>query len=282
MSGSGGGASGGPPAAMERRSPGAGARRMAGVLAMALLLLAGLIVALGTGVPPAAAERTQASSRQAHRLRGTTASFGVPACAAFWPVGSSAQMGTSTISTPPCSTPITQTSPTAGATTAAGSSRFTDQLATTGQHGAVSFVTTSTPACGVAVSPAGVVTAIGRLHVGSCTVSGTDSDTARGRGTWTYTLAIVSVSIIQREPKTGRTTTHSASFTDHLTTAGRFGQISFVTMSTGCGVMVSPAGAITTTGRLSAGQCTVSGTDSDIDGDTGTWTYTLTVRQARR
>ena len=45
-----------------------------------------------------------------------------------------------------------------------------------------------------------------------------------------------------------------------------------------CGVVVSASGAISTTGSLHTGGCTVSGTDSDTAGDTaGTWTYTLTI-----
>jgi uncharacterized repeat protein (TIGR02543 family) len=40
---------------------------------------------------------------------------------------------------------------------------------------------------------------------------------------------------------------------------------------------VSSTGVITTTGTLAAGPYTVSGTDRDTSGDTGTWTYTLTV-----
>jgi hypothetical protein len=42
-------------------------------------------------------------------------------------------------------------------------------------------------------------------------------------------------------------------------------------------VLVSSSGAISTTGALPAGSCTISGTDSDTAGDTGTWTYTLVV-----
>jgi hypothetical protein len=42
-------------------------------------------------------------------------------------------------------------------------------------------------------------------------------------------------------------------------------------------VLVSATGAISTTGALPAGSCTVSGTDSDTAGDTGHWSYTLVV-----
>jgi hypothetical protein len=79
------------------------------------------------------------------------------------------------VSTPP----IIQIAPTSGTTTTTGSSEFTEELATTGQSGAVSFVTTSV-ACGVHVSSSGAVSTGGTLPAGNCTVSGTDSDAGRG------------------------------------------------------------------------------------------------------
>jgi phage baseplate assembly protein W len=42
-------------------------------------------------------------------------------------------------------------------------------------------------------------------------------------------------------------------------------------------LVVQPSGLITTTGSLLPGTYTVSGTDSDSFGNTGTWTFTLTV-----
>ena len=39
----------------------------------------------------------------------------------------------------------------------------------------------------------------------------------------------------------------------------------------------TPSGAVSTSGTLNAGDYTVSGTDADGFGDTGTWTFTLHV-----
>jgi hypothetical protein len=172
---------------------------------------------------------------------------------------------------------IAQNAPTSGSVTTTGSSAFTGQLATTGS-GTVSFVTTST-ACGVLVSSSGAITTTGSLHTGSCTASGTDSDTnGDTAGNWFYTLATTAVTITQSAPTTGTTNTAaSAAFTGQLATTGS-GTVSFVTTSVACGVVVSSAGVITTGGSLSAGSCTVSGTDSDTAGDTaGAWTYILTI-----
>jgi hypothetical protein len=179
---------------------------------------------------------------------------------------------------PAAASALTQITPFNGSSTTTGSSTFTSQLATIGQGSfTVSFITTST-ACGVVVSNLGAITTTGSLHSGSCTVSGTDSDINPDSGTWTYTLTITAVTITQNAPVSGTVTaTGSSAFTSQLATTGS-GTVSFVTTSVACGVVVSSSGAITTTGSLHTGSCTVSGTDSDTNGDTaGTWTYTLTI-----
>jgi hypothetical protein len=173
--------------------------------------------------------------------------------------------------------PGIQASPTAGSVTTSASAAFTDQLVASEATGDVTFVTTST-ACGVVVSAGGAVSTTGTLAAGSCTVSGTDSDTDSDTGTWSYALTITPVTVTQASPAGGTTTTTgSAGFTDQLAPASLNGNVTFVTSSTGCGVVVSEGGVVSTTGSLDAGSCTVSGTDSDVAGDTGTWTYTLAI-----
>ena len=132
----------------------------------------------------------------------------------------------------------------------------------------------------MSVSSSGKITTTGRLK-GRCTVSGTDSDTGAtaDSGTWTYTLTVGSVTIAQRGPKAATTTmAASAAFTGHFRTVGGRGRVRYVTTSRACGVIVSPAGAIRTRGRLRAGHCIVSGTDSDPGRVRGKWSFTLTVR----
>ena len=55
------------------------------------------------------------------------------------------------------------------------------------------------------------------------------------------------------------------------------GTVAFLTTSPSAGLHVSADGTISTTGALAPGLYTVAGTDSDGYGDTGTWTYALTV-----
>ena len=172
---------------------------------------------------------------------------------------------------------ITQGAPTSGSTTPGNSTGFTDQLATTGQTGPVTFVTT-VPAAGIAVSASGAISVSTQLNAGAYTVSGTDSDTSGDTGTWSYTLTVAGGTITQGAPTSGSTTPgNSTGFTDQLATTGQTGPVTFVTTVPAAGIAVSASGAISVSTQLNAGAYTVSGTDSDTSGDTGTWSYTLTV-----
>jgi hypothetical protein len=128
------------------------------------------------------------------------------------------------------------------------------------------------------VSTAGVVTTTGTLAAGVYSVSGTDSDASLEAGTWSYTLTVTAVSITQDAPSSNNVASASSNtFTDQLVTSGQNGTVSFVTTTPNANLAVSSLGVITTSGILTPGSYTVSGTDSDGYGDTGTWTYTLTV-----
>ena len=157
---------------------------------------------------------------------------------------------------------ITQSAPTTGSVSTTKSASFTDQLATSGQSGAVSFVTTSANAH-MSVSSSGAITTSGTLATGSYAVSGTDSDASGATGTWSYTLTVTAVAISQGAPTTASvSTTKSASFTDQLATTGQNGAVSFVTTSANAQLSVSATGAVTTSGTLAAGSYAVSGTDA--------------------
>ena len=71
----------------------------------------------------------------------------------------------------------------------------------------------------------------------------------------------------------------SAAFTDNLVTSGAVGSVTFTTTNPISGLNVSSSGAVSTTRTLSVAGSpyTVSGTDTDGSGDTGNWTYSLTV-----
>jgi hypothetical protein len=179
---------------------------------------------------------------------------------------------------------ISQTSPTAGNTTPSASLSFADQLEPTTDPVStlsVNYVTvTANP--NLVVSSSGVVSTVGApLSVGNYTVSGTDDDGLLDSGAWTYTLTVTDATINQGAPLSSSTNAGaSSSFTDQLSPTTTFGAnaVSYVTGVTNSNLLVSSSGAVSTVGGpLVAGPYTVSGTDSDAFGDTGTWSYTLTV-----
>jgi hypothetical protein len=175
-------------------------------------------------------------------------------------------------------TAITQIAPLSGSTTTVASSGFKGQLATSGQDGTVTF-TQSTGGTSLSVSSSGAISTAGTLPAGPYTATGTDSDTLGDTGTWTYTLNVSTTTIAQTNPNTGSSTTGASSaFKDQLnTTPGTsIGTITFA-QTAGTSLSVSSSGAVSTSGFLAAGPYTASGTDSDTDGDTGTWSYTLNV-----
>jgi uncharacterized repeat protein (TIGR02543 family) len=178
---------------------------------------------------------------------------------------------------------IVQGSPTAGSTTTGSSTSFSDVLtATSGFDGPVTFLT-STP--GFTINSGDELQTTGALSVSGSpyTVTGTDSDTFGDHGTWTYSLTVApSVSrtpITQSSPTAGTvTSTLSGSYTaGPITVEDNAGQVTFVTTKPSQDLTVSSSGLISTTGPLTAGTYTVSGTDSDLAGDSGTWMYSLTV-----
>ncbi len=170
---------------------------------------------------------------------------------------------------------IVQAAPFGGSVSTAKSGAFSDQLATNASG--VTFKVTS-PNASLSVSSAGVVTTTSMLAVGTYSISGTDSDTFGGTGYWGYTLKVTTTPIVQTAPfGNSATTAESGSFSDQLATSG-----SAVTFNAtaNTSLSVSSAGVVTTTGPLSVGTYTISGTDSDSLGDAGAWTYTLTVSVA--
>jgi uncharacterized repeat protein (TIGR02543 family) len=172
---------------------------------------------------------------------------------------------------------VTQNPPTSRATTVDGSATFSDQLSALGDGNPVTF-TTSVSDTGINVSPSGAVTTTGTpLAVGTYEASGTDADDM-DTGIWSYSLNVAASTISQASPLSGSTTVGaSTSFSDQLSLTGNNGAVTYTTTAVSTQVTVSSTGAVSTSGQLGGGTYTVSGTDSDVDGDTGVWTYTLTV-----
>ena len=171
---------------------------------------------------------------------------------------------------------VTQSTPTGG--TATQGVNFTDQLATTDVN-TVTYVTTSTPPAGVTVSSSGLITASPATPVGSYSLSGTDSDVYGNTGTWTYALTVSNAGITQSAPTTATTAQGTPASAQLATTD--VNTVTYVTTSTlPAGVTVSSSGLVSVGATAPVGSYTLSGTDSDNLGNSGTWSLALTVSDA--
>lgn len=165
--------------------------------------------------------------------------------------------------------------PTTTSVSVAASATYSDQVAVTNNDGTVSFVQTS-GAPDLVVSASGLLTTDGALAPGVYTASGTTSDPAGDTGTFSVTLDVGTIT------QTSATTASvkasgSAAYTSTITVAGAGGAPVFTQSAGAPALTVSPSGVVTTSGPLSAGTYTASGTVSDADGDAGTFTFSLTV-----
>ncbi len=168
---------------------------------------------------------------------------------------------------------ISQSSPTGGSVTAG--SALSDQLVVTGNNGAVTF-SQATGDPDVTVSGSGAVSAAGELAVGTYTATGTDTDPLGDTGSWSYQLTVLAGTISQSSP-TGGSVTAGSALSDQLVVTGNNGAVSF-TQTTGTPqVTVSGSGAVSAPGTLPVGTYRAAGTDTDLLGDTGSWSYQLTV-----
>jgi outer membrane protein OmpA-like peptidoglycan-associated protein len=172
---------------------------------------------------------------------------------------------------------IVQGSPSTGSVNVTGSTAFTDSIsAASGFVGAVTFVAAGS-STGLTLSGNEIATT-GTLAVGSHTISGTDSDTYGDTGTWSYDLTVTAATLIQTSPTTGTTTTAlSGSFNPgSISVTNGVGTVSFTQTGSSPDFSLT-GGQIATTGTLAVGSHTITGTDTDTSGDTGTWSYDLTV-----
>jgi outer membrane protein assembly factor BamB len=174
---------------------------------------------------------------------------------------------------------IVQGSPTIGTVTTVASNTFTDTLSAASGYVAPVTWTQGTGSPQLLVSSSGVVTTSGFLAAGTYTATGTTADGYGDTGTFTYTLTVTAVTIVQGSPTIGTVTTiASNTFTHRLSAAS--GYVAPVTWIQGTGsprLLVSSSGKVTTSGSLAAGTYTATGTTADGYGDTGTFTYRLTV-----
>jgi len=172
--------------------------------------------------------------------------------------------------------PISQVSPTSGSIDVARSAEFTVTLAVDPSFVGATFANAT---LGFSITPSGVLSTPGPLTVAGSPylVTGTDGDGSGDTGTWSYSLT-VTPDLITQGPPTSAVTNNSATFTSMLSAASGFvGPVTFIT--TVPGFTISNRNVLQGTGALGANGSpySITGTDSDAYGDTGTWTFSLTV-----
>ena len=138
------------------------------------------------------------------------------------------------------------------------------------------------------MSSTGAVSTPGILAANSYTDSGTDVNSLGDSGNWSYTLTVTNPSggppppsnttLVQTSPTTGTATTgNSSAYTGSLAVSFATGAVTYLTVTSSPALSVTAQGNITASGPLVTGTYTVSGSDSDSQGDTGTWVFSLTV-----
>jgi hypothetical protein len=164
--------------------------------------------------------------------------------------------------------------PGAGAVPVSASASFSQQLSVLGASGPVTY-TQTTGSSALVVSSSGLVTTSGTLPFGVYAASGTS---AGGGLTGTFTFVLTVGAITQLSPDAASSpVSATASFTNQIELAGAIGMTTFTQTSGAPALVVTSSGLITTSGALSPGSYTVTGTVSDAAGDQGAYSFTLTV-----
>jgi hypothetical protein len=149
--------------------------------------------------------------------------------------------------------------------------------------------TLETPALSGTLTVPTAVTAGTAYTVYLCEVNATpypsnDANSAKVCGTaapfidanFTFTPAAKALSQNLPQSATVATTAESA-FSAQLTSSGNTGTVTYTQTAGSPGIVVSGSGAVTTSGKLTAGTYTASGTTADPNGDSGTFTFKLNV-----
>jgi hypothetical protein len=173
---------------------------------------------------------------------------------------------------------ITQTGATSGPVTPAGSVGHTTQLSETGDDGSAVTWTQTNVDANLSISNSGLVSVVGTVPVGSYVISGTITDADGDTGSFTYTLGVISGSTSQIGATSGSVlTTNSFPFSAQLAESGSLGTVTWTQTNVDASLSITSGGLVSTTGILGAGSYVISGTTLDTYGDTGTFSYTLTV-----
>jgi len=165
--------------------------------------------------------------------------------------------------------------PTTTSVAVAASATFTNQIVSTNNDGAVTYVQTS-GSPGLLVSASGLVTTSGTLAPGTYVATGTTGDPNGDTGTFSLTLEVGV--LIQSAPTTASVkVSGSLAYRDQLNVTGSDGAVTYVQTSGTPALIVSASGLVSTSGALTAGSYVAKGTTSDLVGDKGTFTLTVKV-----
>ena len=165
--------------------------------------------------------------------------------------------------------------PTTTSVSVANSATFTDQIVSTNNVGAVTYVQTSGRPS-LLVSSGGLVTTSDALTAGTYVATGTTSDPNNDTGTFSLTLEVGV--LLQSVPTTASVkVSGSLAFHDQLNVTGNNGTVTYVQTRGLPALIVSASGLVTTSGALRAGSYVAKGTTSDPAGDQGTFTLTVKV-----
>jgi lipoate synthase len=168
---------------------------------------------------------------------------------------------------------ISQVAPTS-ATTAVGKA-LTLKLEVSGAHGKVTYLQ-ATGAAHLTVSSSGTVSTLAGLAVGTYKATGTVKDSLGDKGAWTFTVTVTAAKLVQIAPTTATTVTGKA-FTGHLEVSGAHGTVTYKQATGSAHVIVSSSGQVSAPSSLLVGTYKATGSDKDGLGDSGTWSFTLTV-----
>jgi major membrane immunogen (membrane-anchored lipoprotein) len=157
----------------------------------------------------------------------------------------------------------------------AASATFTNQIVSSNNDGAVTYVQTSgSPE--LLVSTSGLVTTSGPLTPGTYVASGTSSDPNDDTGIFALTLEVGV--LIQGAPTTASVkVSGSQNYHGQLNVTGSDGAVSYVQTSGTPALIVGASGLVTTSGPLTPGTYVAKGTTSDTVGDKGTFALTVKV-----
>ena len=169
-------------------------------------------------------------------------------------------------------TRLAQLSPTT-AKTPTGHAYLT-RLRISGAHGNV-FYSQSSGAPRLTVSSSGAISAPADLPAGQYKASGAVRDSFGDKGVWSFTLAVIAGPLVQVSPMRESIGAGKA-FADRVVISGWHGSVRFTQSSGAPEVSVTSSGAISAP-VLKVGTYMASGRVSDSLGDSGAWSFTLTV-----